>query len=227
MATWRAAKSLLVLLDQYNKLYPNRSKASDGTIGDELHAARASDHNPDVNGIVHALDVTHDPAHGLDTAVEIQKLANSRDTRIKYLIANKRILEPTNGGWVWKPYIGTDPHTNHMHISVNNVDADDPTPWNLNKGADDMIDTDDKARDVFLAVFHDPGNTVSQEAINSIRGQSYATVIPALTKYAKWHDQNDKLVAYNGLEASKASGTLTDGQKKGLEALEALKEALK
>jgi hypothetical protein len=65
---WRPAKSLIQLRDQINQIAPNRSKASDGTIGDAAHASRASDHNPWVRegdaGVVTAIDITHDPDDG-------------------------------------------------------------------------------------------------------------------------------------------------------------------
>lgn len=149
---WRVAKSLLVLRDQINARAPGRSKASDGTIGDDIHATQGSDsdHNPwyrpvgDPDGIVTALDVTHDPAHGCDIDVLSDQLAASRDPRIKYLIANSLILSG-NGGpspWTWRPYSGSDPHTNHMHVSVvADQRCDDTRPWALGGktgGDDDM-----------------------------------------------------------------------------------------
>lgn len=124
----RPAKSLLTLRDQYNAKYPARNKASDGMLGDALHAQRVSDHNPNAQGVVCALDVTYDPAHGLDIAVEARRLVDSKDSRIKYVIANGRIWEPDKG---WQPYNGADPHTGHMHVSVNTVNGDDPKPWKL------------------------------------------------------------------------------------------------
>src|SRR4051812_32280151 len=62
---WRPAKSLVVLRQQANELWPNRSRASDGLIGDAAHAATPSDHNPtpDTN-VVCAFDLTHDPSNG-------------------------------------------------------------------------------------------------------------------------------------------------------------------
>ncbi|MQB02542.1 MAG: hypothetical protein GEU78_20460, partial [Actinobacteria bacterium] len=65
---WRVARSLLTLRDQVDAAAPNRSKRSDGTIGDAAHASRSSDHNPWVKdgatGVVTAIDLTHDPAGG-------------------------------------------------------------------------------------------------------------------------------------------------------------------
>lgn len=119
---WTLAKSLDTLRTQLNSTYPFRSKASDGTIGDAAHALTPSEHNPDRNGVVRAIDITQDPAHGLD----IQQLANSlvasRDSRILYLVANKRIISPASN-WQWQAYGGADPHTNHIHLSVNDNHA--------------------------------------------------------------------------------------------------------
>lgn len=134
MSQWRVAGSLLTLLSQVNALYPNRDKSSDGTIGDAAHQAQQSDHNPDALGIVRALDITHDPAHGCDIDKLTDALAAGRDPRISYVIANQLIMSGPAGPdpWVWRTYGGSDPHTNHVHISVvADVNADRTTPWAL------------------------------------------------------------------------------------------------
>ena len=134
---WRLAKSLIRLRDQLNASYPNRSKASDGTIGDAAHAATVSDHNPDALGIVRAFDITHDPAHGLDGDALAAALARSRDPRIKYVIWKRRMLrsypKPGRPAWTWALYTGPDPHTNHVHLSVvADARGDDGTrPWQI------------------------------------------------------------------------------------------------
>jgi len=128
------ARSLDVLLEQINDLYPNRSKATDGWIGDPAHAARVSDHNPDENGIVHARDFTHDPDGGLDCAWLAAVLIRSDDVRIRYIIWDYKIWEPDSG---WSSYNGASPHTEHLHLSVVYAAVSDTsTPWNL--GVDDM-----------------------------------------------------------------------------------------
>lgn len=43
---WRLAKSLVQLREQINALSPNRSKVSDGTIGNAAHSARTSNQAP-------------------------------------------------------------------------------------------------------------------------------------------------------------------------------------
>jgi hypothetical protein len=132
---WRVARSLEVLLAQFNAACPGRSKASDGSIGDADHAKRDSDHNPWYGpGVVTARDFTHDPAHGMDISVIADQLAASRDKRIKYIIANALILDtrPNCRPWKWVPYTGSNPHRKHLHLSVmNNASCDDPTPWDL------------------------------------------------------------------------------------------------
>jgi hypothetical protein len=135
MAQWRVARSLDVLLDQIDRAFAGRSKASDGSIGDPAHQSRDSDHNPWYGpGIVTARDFTHDPAHGLDIDAFTDELAASRDPRIKYIIANRLILDtrPQYNPWQWVPYTGSNPHTAHFHLSVmDNPSCDDPTAWNL------------------------------------------------------------------------------------------------
>ena len=119
---WRVAKSLLRLREQINELAPNRSKASDGTIGDAAHASRKSDHNPWVKdgsiGVVTAMDITNDIANGADAQALVDALVSSQDPRIKYIIWNRKIVNSRIQPWVWRNYGGTNPHTKHFHISV-------------------------------------------------------------------------------------------------------------
>ena len=120
--TWRPAKSIVRLRDQVNELAPNRSKASDGTIGDAAHAAKTSDHNPwvlDGNvGIVTAIDITNDIAGQCDAQKIANALVESRDQRIKYLIWNSQILSSTVSPWTWRSYSGKNPHNHHLHLSI-------------------------------------------------------------------------------------------------------------
>lgn len=119
---WYIAPALEVLRKQLNSLYPNRSKVSDGGIGDAAHASRNSDHNPWVKdssgkGVVTARDFTHDPQNGLDCNELAKQLTASRDPRIKYIIWNRQICSSAKG-WEWRPYKGSNPHDKHLHLSV-------------------------------------------------------------------------------------------------------------
>lgn len=122
--TWRLAQSLFVLRSQVNAKWPGRSKESDGTIGDEAHASRSSDHNPWIKdggvGIVTGMDITHDPSGGFDSYAFADMLLKNQDPRLKYVISNRRIgagpAGPSPGKW--RVYNGTNRHDHHCHISV-------------------------------------------------------------------------------------------------------------
>lgn len=120
MNDWRVARSLDRLLQQINLMAPNRRKDSDGSIGDEAHQHRTSDHDP-VNGVVHARDFTHDPAGGFDSYHLSEVLRVGQDPRIKYVISNGRIFDghgADHPAWSWHAYTGTNRHDHHVHVSV-------------------------------------------------------------------------------------------------------------
>ncbi len=133
--TWRVARSLDVLLEQINRRYPTRSKASDGSIGDADHQNRNSDHNPWYGpGIVTARDITHDPGVGLDMDELTDQLRAGRDPRLKYAIYNRWIMDSRPGyhPWQWVRYHGSNPHTKHVHVSVvASSPCDNTDPWDL------------------------------------------------------------------------------------------------
>jgi len=128
--SWRPARSISKLRDQVNARWPKRSRKSDGIIGDLAHSRRASDHNP-VRGVVHAIDLTHSPATGLDVHALADRMLASRDPRIKYLISNRRIGSAKTG-WRWNRYSGSNPHSGHLHVSVHLAPrADDIKEWRI------------------------------------------------------------------------------------------------
>lgn len=131
MKRWRLAEGLKKLREQVNKLAPNRSKVSDGSIGDPRHASRTSDHNPWHRvkgvGVVTAIDITHDPANGLDGAKLSEALI--ADKRTKYIIFNKRIWKARTGKW--EAYTGPNAHKHHVHISIKPESCDDISEWIL------------------------------------------------------------------------------------------------
>lgn len=132
--TWRLAHALETLRSQVNAKWPNRGKGSDGSVGDTSHAARPSDHNPDKSGIVHAIDITHDPKAGFDSYAFADMLLKKQDRRVKYIISNRRIGSGPQGpsAGVWRKYTGANPHDHHVHISVVAGPAGDATdPWDI------------------------------------------------------------------------------------------------
>jgi hypothetical protein len=122
-------------------MVPHRSKISDGTIGNAEHASRFSDHNPWVRdgnmGIVTAMDITHDPQHGMDAYHLAEVLRLGHDRRIKYIISNWKIanFKSTSAApaWAWRGYHGINGHQHHTHISVrpDKFYYDDISAWNI------------------------------------------------------------------------------------------------
>lgn len=133
----RIAKSLDVLRSQINAAYPGRKKSSDGWLGDARHRATQSEHNPDEDGVVRALDITNDPAHGVYARQIADAIVVSRDPRILYIISNAEIVRsyPRSGStvWRWAPYFGKNPHTEHVHFSVTKNGRDKTALWSLPK----------------------------------------------------------------------------------------------
>ncbi len=134
---WRVANSLVTLLDQINQIAPKRSKKSDGTIGDAAHKQTNSDHNPRVDdngqGVVTALDITHDVQNGCDCQKIADALVRSKDPRIKYIIWKSKIVSSKKKPWLWRKYNGKNPHSKHIHVSVDSSKKlyDSTAPWNL------------------------------------------------------------------------------------------------
>lgn len=137
---WTPDAGVVRLRDQIDAAAPHRARGADGTIGDAAHQAGTSDHNPEhpapagnPDYQVDALDVTHDPAHGADMAELTEAIRLSRDPRVKYVIYNRRIFSGATGSqpWVWRPYSGDDPHTNHAHVSVLDTTHDQTQDWSI------------------------------------------------------------------------------------------------
>lgn len=134
---WRVARSLLALRAEVDALALARSRVSDGTIGDAGHAGRRSDHNPNPAGVVCALDLTHDPAHGADMGVIVRQVVAGQHPALKYVIWQRTIWSRLRG-FAPVAYTGSNPHTRHAHFSVGRGSDgrstgpyDDGSPWGL------------------------------------------------------------------------------------------------
>lgn len=132
MASWTLAPSLGQLFKELNAKYPKRDKSSDGSIGDQAHAARKSEHNPNhdptdavPDGMVTAIDVDKD---GIDVPLLLKTLIG--EPRVWYVIYDRHIYSRTHG-WAKRTYTGSNPHTGHVHISLVQTGAacKDTSPW--------------------------------------------------------------------------------------------------
>lgn len=114
---WRLAPSLVQLFREVNTRAPRRSRASDGSIGDQSHAARASYHNPQ-GGVVDALDITHDPRNGMDVHRIAREIVARGDSRLDHVISNGQIWTRSRAREGWRRYTGANPHRTHAHFAV-------------------------------------------------------------------------------------------------------------
>lgn len=140
MANFSVAPALLQLRAQLNDLAPRRNRRSDGTVGDAAHRSRKSDHNPWFKGsVVTAMDITHDPVNGMSGDTLASTLANVRDPRVKYIIWNRRIFSKRSGRWAWRSYNGPNPHTSHVHLSIQpNASYASKAAWDLSAIANEL-----------------------------------------------------------------------------------------
>lgn len=145
MVNFVVDRSLDVLLGEIDAVAPNRSKASDGSIGDPDHQTRVSAHNPedtedssdgnDPDNQVDARDFTHDPANGADMHQVTEIIRRRRDRRIRLVIFYERIFSSyataTRKAWEWGPYSGENDHTRHAHVETNDNYNDTLNPWGV------------------------------------------------------------------------------------------------
>jgi hypothetical protein len=134
---YKLCKAGQQLREQFDDSYPSRDRTSDGWIGDTRHSARTSDHNPDAEGIVRAIDIDRDlsgkkkPDLMPDLADQIRLFAKSDSSkRISYIIFNGKIASPRMG-WRWRKYSGINPHDHHCHISFTPKGDTDGSFFNI------------------------------------------------------------------------------------------------
>lgn len=118
-----AASACRAALAEATRLWPNRSRASDGILPSAAHtiANPTSDHE-----LGNAFDLTHDPAHGVNCHVLSQFVTT--DPRVKYVIWDRQIWNPSVSRW-WRQYEGVNPHSTHMHVSIRSACRNDMSPW--------------------------------------------------------------------------------------------------
>ena len=117
----KATPAAIAALRQATAHFPKRKKASDGLLPSAAHVHQNpnSDHN---SGF--AVDITHDPAKGIDCTIAYVDLQN--DPRVKYLIFQGRIWSREKGD---RDYTGSNKHNKHLHISIKEECGNDTSPW--------------------------------------------------------------------------------------------------
>ena len=120
----KATPAAIAVLRQATAIKPLRKKLSDGLLPSAAHQVQYpdSDHNTG-----YAVDLTHDPKNGIDCVDIFEKL--KEDKRVKYLIFQGKIWSAEKAKQGNRVYTGSNKHTKHLHISINDGMGDDTTPW--------------------------------------------------------------------------------------------------
>lgn len=127
----RLSLSAIQLREQIDDNFPSRDRKSDGWIADARHMrAGKSDHIPDAQGWVRAIDIDRDlsghtkPDIMPDLADELRLYAKRNSKRIAYIIFEGRIASPILG-WRWRKYTGANKHNHHCHVSFKKAADND------------------------------------------------------------------------------------------------------
>lgn len=127
----RLSHSAIQLREQIDDNFPSRDRKSDGWIADARHMrAGKSDHIPDAQGWVRAIDIDRDlsghtkPDIMPDLADELRLYAKRNSKRIAYIIFEGRIASPILG-WRWRKYTGANKHNHHCHVSFKKTADND------------------------------------------------------------------------------------------------------
>jgi peptidoglycan hydrolase-like protein with peptidoglycan-binding domain len=138
-------KGLTRVRGEFNEVWPERDKATDGWLGDSSHSGSTSGHNPDRTGRaeykdgdsldeVRAIDVDKDLVRGSSTdwmELVVQYLVKKARAGgyipFRYLIYKRRIWARSTG-WETRAYTGANDHDEHLHASGDYTQAADN--WN-------------------------------------------------------------------------------------------------
>jgi hypothetical protein len=165
VVAWRLNPALTNFRSAVNDKFPNRDKASDGTIGDPAHQATDSDHNPDPNGSVDAWDMDTD-LRSKNDASEIENLKRVFENHpsSRYWIHNGQSASRSNE-WKRITYTGKNPHKSHIHWNTREGFENSTAPWVL----DEELDMAVTAQDVATSVWDDQAREYVDENGNTVR----------------------------------------------------------
>ena len=131
----KLCKAGIQLREQIDDSFSDRSRSSDGWIGDSKHATRKSDHNPDEQGWVRAIDISRDLSGRREfdlmpyLADQLRIVAKS-DKRISYIIFDGKIAS-ARSLWRWRTYKGINQHRTHLHCSFTRKGDQDNSFFNI------------------------------------------------------------------------------------------------
>lgn len=111
MARKYLSRSLDNLFNEIDARWPRRDRRTDGWY---TNSRVSVGHNRGHRGLVHAIDVDDD---GIDEGWIIANIYKGGGV-LRYIIWNRGIYH-VRDNWQRRPYTGPSPHTDHMHIEIN------------------------------------------------------------------------------------------------------------
>lgn len=190
MADWFLVSCLVQLRTEFNTISPNRDKGADGSVGDIAHQAETtSDHNPDSEGRVLAVDIDSSGPWPVTFDAMVQYVVGRQrsgaDSRLQYVIWNRHIASRSSG-WAWRTYAGTsDPHINHAHFSARHDHTGNTSgsSWGLTEEFDmAVLSTEDLgniAAAVWAAKFNSSGSITANSRLLEVAGGVAALQVTA------------------------------------------------
>ena len=130
--------------------FADRGHVNSGCVGDQAHAARKSDHNPDASGYAHAQDIHEKLDHDMQPYVDFIMANPGLFPQVKYMIYEGFIYYPNDGARPAGKYTYTGPnaHAGHLHVSIHADATHYAGSWYVAEAysaeEDDMFDTPDR-----------------------------------------------------------------------------------
>lgn len=151
---------LVELAEEFDQVGIDRDTASDGSIGDQAHQDRSSNHNrddtpgsstpqsdSDSRPDIRAIDVDNSGpwrnGFTMDAGTKfiVDRCRSGVENRLVEVIYNRRCAYASSG-WQWHDYTGSNPHDKHAHFGAKADSGkleDDRRPWGLaEKWGDDV-----------------------------------------------------------------------------------------
>lgn len=158
--TWIVVPALEDLRHQLNAVCPDRDKSSDGSVGDQSHAAGRSSHNPDRTGSpeyrdgdklneVRARDFDKDLRHPDVSMADVVRhlVTGARAGRFWWLryVIYQGVIYHKGHEWRAHQYDGANRHDHHAHVNSDFTQAAD-TVRNVDYHLEELValSADDK-----------------------------------------------------------------------------------
>jgi hypothetical protein len=167
VAAWKLTDGLQNLRRQVDTVFPDRDRATDGTLGDTAHQARTSGHNrddtpgsrpawdgdADATPEVRAWDMDADLRGGVTGQQLVDHIRDlpGLSSVLRYIIFNRKIYH-SRDGFAPAAYTGSNAHTAHVHFEGAWTQvADNNTTFDYH--LEDLVALTDADKDWFRALF--------------------------------------------------------------------------